>query len=112
MPLVLDNGEIVIMMPGSSRAEAARTAKRMQASTSNCMLPVMDRELTVAFNHGIAELQPNETAHELIARARSGDLDAFNDDSEFSYQSLQKEFEKTGHQLAEPAAAGAPAEPK
>jgi hypothetical protein len=39
-------------------------------------------------------------------------LDAFNDDSEFSYRSLQKEFEKTGHQLAEPAAAGAPAEPK
>lgn len=29
-------------------------------------------------------------------------LDAFNDDSEFTYQSLRKEFEKSGHPMAAP----------
>jgi diguanylate cyclase len=72
----LENGEIVIMMPGSGRSEVARVAKRMQAATANCILPVMDRELTVRFTHGIAELQPNETAHELIARARQDAIDS------------------------------------
>jgi diguanylate cyclase len=74
----LDHGEIVVMMPGSSRAEGVRAAKRMQAATSSCVLPVMDRELMIAFNHGIAELQPNETAHELIARARQDAIDSAN----------------------------------
>ena len=72
----LENGEIVIMMPGSARSEVARVAKRMQAATANCMLPAMERELQVRFCHGIAELQPNETAHELIARARQDAIDS------------------------------------
>lgn len=36
-----------------------------------------------------------------------GLLDAFNDESEYSYEALRKEFEKSGHRLDEAPAAGA-----
>jgi GGDEF domain-containing protein len=66
----LENGEFVAMLPGSTKAEAGRTAKRMQSATANCLLPLVDRELQVRLQHAIVELQPNEAAQELIARAR------------------------------------------
>jgi diguanylate cyclase len=68
----LDNGEFVAMLPGSTQAEARQVAKRMRAATSHCVLPVMDRELLIRLRHSIAELQPGETAQELLARARLG----------------------------------------
>ena len=66
----LENGEFVVMLPGSTQSEASRVAKRMCAATANCVLPVVDRELQIRLQHGIAELKPSETAQELIARAR------------------------------------------
>ena len=66
----LENGEFVVMLPGSTQAEVARVVKRMRAATANCVLPLVDRELQIRFRHGIAELKPNETAQELLARAR------------------------------------------
>jgi hypothetical protein len=42
----------------------------MRSSASNCKVPLVDRELQVRFRHGIAQLKPNETAQELLARAR------------------------------------------
>lgn len=66
----LENGEFAAMLPGSTQAEATRVAKRMYSATANCLLPVVDRELQIRFQHAIAELKPNETAQELIARAR------------------------------------------
>jgi hypothetical protein len=58
------------MLPGSTQSEAGFVAKRMHSSTANCLLPVVDRELQIQLRHTIAELQPNEAAQELIARAR------------------------------------------
>ena len=58
------------MLPGSTQTEANRVAKRMRSATANCLLPLVDRELQIRLQHGIAELKPNETAQELIARAR------------------------------------------
>ncbi|HEY2410938.1 MAG TPA: diguanylate cyclase [Pirellulaceae bacterium] len=66
----LENGEFVVMLPGSSLNEANRVAKRMGAATTNCVLPVVDRELQVCLQYGAAELKPKEAAQELIARAR------------------------------------------
>ncbi len=66
----LENGEFVVMLPGSSQAEAGQVAKRMNTAASHCMLPLVDRELQLRLRHGIAELKPNEAAQELIARAR------------------------------------------
>ena len=66
----LENGEFVAMLPGSTQTEASRVARRMLAATANCLLPVVDRELQISLQHGIAELKPAETAQELISRAR------------------------------------------
>ncbi len=66
----LENGEFVAMLPGSTQAEARRVAKRMHSATANCILPAVDRDLQISLQHGIAELQPAESAQELIARAR------------------------------------------
>ena len=66
----LENGEFIAMLPGSTQTEAKRVAKRMFSATANCVLPVLDRELQIRLQHGIAELKPSETAQELVARAR------------------------------------------
>ena len=41
----------------------------MRTATNHCLLPLMDRELQLRFREGNAELKPNETAQELLARA-------------------------------------------
>jgi hypothetical protein len=46
----------------------------MRAETANCILPLVDRELQIIFVHSVAELKSNETAQELLARARQGVL--------------------------------------
>ena len=67
----LENGEFVVMLPGSTLSEAAAWSSGCAQSTANCVLPLVDRELQIRFRHGVAELKPNETAQELIARARA-----------------------------------------
>ena len=66
----LENGEFVIMLPGSTQAETRILVKRMRAAAKHCVLPLVDRELQIRLHHGIAELKSNETAQELLARAR------------------------------------------
>jgi GGDEF domain-containing protein len=66
----LENGEFVVMLPGSTRPEVSRVLKRMRAASTNCILPLVDHQLQIRFAHGVAELKPNETAQELLARAR------------------------------------------
>jgi diguanylate cyclase len=66
----LENGEFVVMLPGSSQTEGNRVAKRMDSAAASCLLPFVDRELQICLQHGVAELKPSETAQELIARAR------------------------------------------
>lgn len=66
----LENGEFVVMMPGSTAPEVSHVAKRIAASAAHCVLPVLDRELRIRFQQGVAELKANETAQELLARAR------------------------------------------
>ena len=68
----LDQGEFVVMLPGQTQAEADDVAERMRTATMHCLLPQVDRELIFRFRHGNAELKPNETAQELVARARQG----------------------------------------
>jgi diguanylate cyclase len=66
----LEGGEFVVMLPGSAQGETNHLFKRIGASAANCVLPVLDRELRIRFQHGVAELRTNETAQELLARAR------------------------------------------
>jgi diguanylate cyclase len=66
----LDLGEFVVMLPGKTQGETAIVAKKMRSAASHCVLPLVDRQLNLKFRDGIAELKPNETAQELLARAR------------------------------------------
>jgi GGDEF domain-containing protein len=68
----MDNGEFIVMLPGSTSAEVDQLAKRMRVSMSNCTVPQIDREMHLHFRHSIAELKPGETAQELLACARRG----------------------------------------
>jgi diguanylate cyclase len=72
----MENGEFVVMLPGNTQAEAGQMIKRLHLKMSECAVPLEDQEFQVRFRHGIAELQPNETAHELVARARQAVLAA------------------------------------
>ncbi len=66
----LENGEFVAMLPGSTQSEVNFLLKRMRSATSSCVLPLVDRELQIRFQHGVAELKAGETAQEVLARAR------------------------------------------
>lgn len=66
----LENGEFVVMLPGSTQHDVKHVLKRMQNAAAGCMLPMLDRQLQIAFHHGIAQLNPSESAQELLARAR------------------------------------------
>jgi diguanylate cyclase len=68
----LENGEFVVMLPGKTQAEAGQIVKRIRVTMSKCVVPLKDQEFQVRVRHGIAELQPNETAQELISRVRRG----------------------------------------
>lgn len=66
----LENGEFVVMLPGSTKPEVSHVVKRMRSASASCVLPMVDQQLQIRFGHGVAELKPNETAQELLARAR------------------------------------------
>lgn len=67
----LEDGEFIILMPGSTTAEANQVAKRLQASAASCMFPLQDSKSQLRVSLGVAELRPNETAEILMARAKS-----------------------------------------
>jgi diguanylate cyclase (GGDEF)-like protein len=68
----LGNGEFIVMLPGNTAAESGQILKRMRITMSSLIVPLKDRELQIRFRHNIAELKPNETAQELVARAKQG----------------------------------------
>ena len=68
----LENGAFVAMLPGNTQAEASQVAKRLKITMNSCTIPLVDRDLHVRIRHSIAELGANETAQELLARAKQG----------------------------------------
>ena len=68
----MENGEFIVMLPGKTQAEAGQVLKRMRITISHCVVPLKDREFILRFQHGIAELMPNETAQGVLSRARQG----------------------------------------
>jgi diguanylate cyclase len=67
----LDDGEFIVLLPGSTLSEAGQIAKRLQTSAANCAFPVQDDKAKLRVTHGLAELRPNETAAILMARAKA-----------------------------------------
>jgi diguanylate cyclase len=68
----LESGEFVIMLPGNSLPEAGQVLKRMRIALSESVVPLGDTKFRIDIRQGIVELKPNETAQELLARARLG----------------------------------------
>jgi diguanylate cyclase (GGDEF)-like protein len=66
----LDHGEFVVMLPGKTQNEASLVVKKIRSAVASCVLPLVDRELSLRLTDGIAQLKPNEMAQELLARAR------------------------------------------
>lgn len=67
----LERGELVIMLPGSTLDDVLQLVKRMHAAAATCILPLVDRRLELRLRHGIAELGQNESAQDLLVRARN-----------------------------------------
>jgi diguanylate cyclase len=67
----LDDGEFIVLMPGSTLLEANQIAKRLQTAAANCVVPLKSQKSRLRVSHGIAELRPNETAASLMARAKA-----------------------------------------
>lgn len=67
----LDDGDFIILMPGSTAAEASQVGKRLQASAASCLFPLQDSKSQLRVTLGVAELRPNETAAALMDRART-----------------------------------------
>ncbi len=74
----LENGEFVVMLPGSTKPEVSHVVKRIRLAAANCVLPLVDHQLEVRFQHGVAELKSHETAQDLLARARQALIEAFS----------------------------------
>jgi diguanylate cyclase len=67
----LNDGEFVILMPGSTMAEANQVAKRLQASAASCLFPLQQSKSQLRVTLGVAELRPSETAAAVMARAKA-----------------------------------------
>jgi len=64
-----EEGELAVLLPGRTQAEAEIIHKRLRLATTRCLLPMVDRDLRLHFRHVVAELQPQETADKLLDRA-------------------------------------------
>jgi diguanylate cyclase len=67
----LDDGEFIVLLPGSTLSEANQVAKRLQTAATNSVFPLQEEKTQLRVTHGIAELRPNETAAILMARAKA-----------------------------------------
>lgn len=67
----LNDGEFIVLLPGSTLSEASQIAKRLHAPAANGAFPLQNGETRLRLTHGIAELKPNETAEILMARAKA-----------------------------------------
>jgi len=67
----VDDGEFVVLLPGSTLSEANQVAKRLQTSAANSVFPLQNQKTQLRVTHGIAELRPQETAAILMARAKA-----------------------------------------
>jgi diguanylate cyclase len=67
----LDDGEFIVLLPGSTLSEATQVAKRLQTAAANSVYPLQNEKTHLRVTHGIADLRPNETAQMLMARAKA-----------------------------------------
>jgi len=66
----LDDGEFVVMLPGSSEKQAKVVSDRVQEASEKCLIPLGDRQLQVEFALGVTAVQPDDEAPVMLARAK------------------------------------------
>lgn len=66
----LDNGVFLVLMPGSTEAEAGRLIRQARIALANCAMPVRCGQVRIQLQHHVVQLQANETASELLRRAK------------------------------------------
>jgi diguanylate cyclase len=64
-----DEGEFVVMLPGSTEAEVAQVVKRLHSAMADCVIPLREKQVPLRARPGIAQLQAKESAAQLMARA-------------------------------------------
>jgi diguanylate cyclase len=64
-----EEGEFAIMLPGSTEVEVVQVAKRFQSAMADSTIPIRDRKVPLRALPGIAQLQPKESAAQLMVRA-------------------------------------------
>ncbi|NOY42144.1 MAG: diguanylate cyclase [Planctomycetes bacterium] len=67
----LDDGEFVVMLPGSSEREALLVGNRVQSAIANCVIPLGDKQLRLDLEQGVTEVQPDDEAPTMLARAKA-----------------------------------------
>ena len=64
-----DVSEFVVMLPGSSEAEARQVGRRLRTAITQCELPLGDSQLKLAIDHGVTDVRPDDDVQTMINRA-------------------------------------------
>jgi diguanylate cyclase len=71
----LENGELIVMLPGSTDSASKIVGQRVKTSISLCPIPLGDHQVRLDLDMGVATVQPGEDAAEAMNSAR-GDMEA------------------------------------
>jgi diguanylate cyclase len=71
----LEDGELIVMLPGSTAAAAKIVGQRVRTSTSLCPVPLGGQQIRLDLEMGVTTVEPGDRARAAIARSRA-DLDA------------------------------------
>jgi PleD family two-component response regulator len=71
----LDDGELIVMLPGSTDSAAKIVGQRVKTSISLCPIPLGSQQIRLDLDMGVATIQPHENAAAAMASARA-DMEA------------------------------------
>lgn len=70
-----DDGEIIVMLPGSTDSASKIVGQRVKTSISLCPIPLGSQQIRLDLDMGVATVQPHENASAAIASAKA-DMEA------------------------------------
>ncbi|HEX6961485.1 MAG TPA: diguanylate cyclase [Lacipirellula sp.] len=66
----LENGELIVMLPGSTDSASKIVGQRVKTSISLCPIPLGDHQVRLDLDMGVSTVQPDEDAASAMASAR------------------------------------------
>jgi len=67
----LEDGELIVMLPGSTESAAKIVGQRVKTSISLCPIPLGEQQIRLDLDMGVASVQPDEDAATAMASARA-----------------------------------------